>query len=639
LSELMTSRAVVRIVEAPAGDLRNLGVPAARLAAVAQGGVAVPEGFVLGQEALRAVLEGELGNLLGELGRAAAAAPEQEKARLHAEAVALLRDARLPWELEMELAKALDSMPEGVWLAPSQEGGGTPVFAPVRTKNSLVERVREIWGAVLDIDAPEGWHEPFSPVVALKAAELEASGIAELGKAVSGTLDVEAVFGLPQALADRKVARDRYRYSTSEFRQLRADVAKQRWQYTLAEKGVSRVEVAPALSGERKLAEESLSALGETVVRAAVVLDGAPAVVWGLADDVPQLLWVLDLAPYEARVKRAPEPKAAPERSGEALPVTATKLMVSAQVGEPLVLAEGLHGAFPLRIDDWLKANLSAHPLSEGGQMLDALRASLAEALLAAAKAAPNRQVVVSLSNLTSSDYKALPHGERFEPVEENPLMGFRGGARHLSLGYDKLLDAELSALSLARGRGARNLSLALPFVRTTEELRQLLSRAQRAGLERGHDFKVWMFVEVPSNVFLAEEFARLCDGLAVRLEPLYHLLSAVDPGSTYLADAGFGRPSDEGARRAVAEVIRRARAEGKPVALVGERLHESRELLETAILEGVDSVATEPRHALALARSVAAIEQRILLESAARLREGAQQPPDRARRSGGRGA
>jgi phosphoenolpyruvate synthase/pyruvate phosphate dikinase len=108
-----------------------------------------------------------------------------------------------------------------------------------------------------------------------------------------------------------------------------------------------------------------------------------------------------------------------------------------------------------------------------------------------------------------------------------------------------------------------------------------------------------------------------------VRLEPLYHLLSAVDPGSAYLADAGFARPADEGARRAVALVVERAHSAGKPVVLCGERLHEAPEVLETAIRGGIDGVSTPPAHAPELARAAASIEQRILLEGAARLRAG----------------
>lgn len=591
------------------------------MAALAQAGLNVPEGFIITQEALEQTLSGEAAGKLAQLGGEAKKADDKGRLELHREAVAVVADATLPWELEMELAKALDAMPEGAWLAPSQEGGGIPVFAPVRSKNALVERVKELWAAVLEPDAPENWHEPFSPVVAIKAIELEVSGLAEMSREGKGALDVEAIFGLPQALIDRKIMRDKYRYSTTEYRQLRASLARQSWQYQMSEKGVSKVEVTKALSGERKLPEESLAALAESVNRASETLEGTPAMVWGVFEDAPYILWVLDLLPYDVKPKKKQEPKAIAAVQGDATPVTATRIMASYSLGDQLPALQGVHGIFPLKIEQWLSANIAAHPLSEGGRTLDELSRKLAESLHAAAKATPHHQVVVSLSNLTSGDFRAMPGGDRFEPTEPNPAMGFRGGARHLSPGYDRLLDAELAAIASARMQGARNLSLALPFVRTTEELRLLVARAQRAGLERGHDFKIWMFVEVPSNVFLAEEYARLCDGLAIRLEPLYQLLSAVDPGSTYLADAGFARPSDEGARRAVAEVIRRARAEGKPTVLCGERLHEAHEVLQTAVNEGVEGAATSAEGMMHLARAVAGMEQRILLESAARLR------------------
>ncbi|MFH0816160.1 MAG: putative PEP-binding protein [Methanobacteriota archaeon] len=621
----MPNRNVIPIKDAPPGDFKNLGVPASRLAALAQAGLAIPEGFVVSQEMLNTVLDADTVAKLRDLGLRAGKADEAEGAALCREAGKILGEAGMPWETEMELAKALEAMPQGAWLAPSQEDGGIPVFAPVRTKNALIERVREIWATVLDADSPETWHEPFSPVVAMAAQDFEVSGIAELATEGRAFIDIEAVFGLPQAMSDRKIARDKYRWSVAESRQLRADVAKQRWQYSIADKGVSRVDVSPALGGERKLSEDALAGLASAVQGAADALDGAPAVVWAIADDEVKILWVLDLKPYERRPKKAEvKPAAAPVQAvQDALPVTATKLMVSAEVGsEPPAGAE-VQGAFPISIDSFLKANLLAHPQSPEGASLESFKAGLPTALESYAKAMRPRQVVVSLSNLSSEEFAALPGGGRFEPAERNPLMGFRGSARHLSVGNDKLLDAELSAIAAARQRGARNLSLALPFVRTTDELLALAARARSLGLERGQDFKLWMFVEVPSNVFMAEDFANLCDGLAIRLEPLYQLLAAVDPGSAYLADAGFARPSDEGARRAVAEVICRARSAGKPVVICGEKLHEAREVLETAIREGVDAVSAPPQHLTQLARAVAGIEQRILLEGAARLRSG----------------
>jgi len=621
----MSQRNVIPIKDAPPGDFRNLGVPASRLAALAQGGLVIPEGFVVSQEVLSSALDGDTVAKLREIGLRAAKANEEECAALCREAGKILGEAGLPWETEMELAKALEAMPQGAWLAPSQEDGGIPVFAPVLTKNALIERVREIWATVLDTDSPENWHEPFSPVVALAAKDYETSGIAELAGENRAYLDVEAVYGLPQALSDRKVARDKYRWSVAESRQLRADVSRQKWQYSMADRGVSRVAVSESLAGERKLSEDALAGLASAVQSAADALDGSPAVVWAIIDEEVKILWVLDLHPYERRLKKAEAKPAVPafQAVQETLPVTATKLMVSVELGSEPPGAAEIQGAFPISIDSWLKANLLAHPQSPEGASLESFKAGLSTALESFAKAMRPRQVVVSLSNLSSEEFAALPGGEKFEPTERNPLMGFRGGARHLSVGNDKLLDAELAAVAAARQRGARNLSLALPFVRTTDELLALAARARSLGLERGQDFKLWMFVEVPSNVFMAEDFANLCDGLVIRLEPLYQLLSAVDPGSAYLADAGFARPSDEGARRAVAEVICRARSAGKPVVLCGEKLHEAREVLETAVREGVDAVSAPQQYVAQLAKAVASIEQRILLESAARLRSG----------------
>lgn len=623
----MSRAKVIRIRDAPPGDARNIGIPASRLAILAQAGVGVPDGFIVTQEFLESVIGAEAKERMRALGKGAKSAGTADRAALHEEASRTLSDGVIPWELEMELAKALQPMPQGAWLAPSREDGGTPVFAPVRSKNALVERVREIWSTAIGAESPEGWHEPFSPIVAFAARDYEASGLAEMSADGRGHVSVEAAFGLPQALSDRKVSRDRYSWSLAESRQTKADVVRQRWQYTVSERGVSRVDVAPALAEERKLSEDSLAGLASAVKDAAEALDGLPAVVWGIAGDVCEILWVLDLKPWEhppkLPVQASPPAAHARTQAHEALPVTATRLMIYGEAGTQPGITPEIAGVFPLEIGGWVKGNILAHPGSPEGLSMEQVRTGLAAALETSAKAAGPRQVVASLSSLTSQEFAGMPGGDKLEPSESNPLLGFRGGARHLSAGHGKLLEAELSAVALARQSGARNLSLSLPFVRTTDELSALAARARSAGLERGQDFKLWMSVDVPSNVLQAREFAALCDGLAVRLEPLYHLLSAVDPGSKYLADAGFARPADEGVRRAVSEVIVRARETGKPVVLCGERLHEASEVLETAVREGVDAVSTRPEHIHQLARAVAAVEQRILLEGAARLRGG----------------
>jgi hypothetical protein len=569
---------------------------------------------------------------LKKLVDSAAAAGGAERAKLLGESMAILNGVALDWEVEMEMAKALGRMPQGAWLAPSRDDRGLPVLAPARTKNALVERVREIWSRVLDAEKPETWAEPFAPVAVLAAADYETSGVAEMK---AGNLDVEAAFGLPHSLADRKSARDRYRWSYDEERELKADVSKQRWQFTISDRGVSRVELAESLAGERKLGEDALAGLASLVGSASEVLGGAPSVVWGMDGDDIRILWVMDVRPpverreaargETARPSAAPEPASPqPQMADDVrLPVTATRLFASCELGAATVGLERAQGVLPLSVDAWLKANILAHPLSREGGGLESLGAGLASALESHAKAVLPRPVIASLSNLTSEEFAAMPGGERFEPEERNPMLGFRGGARHLSAGNEGLLEAELSAVADARRRGARNLSLALPFVRTTDELSALNQRVRSAGLERGQDFKLWMFADVPSNVFLVEQFAALCDGIAIRIEPLHHLMAAVDPGSPFLADAGYARLAAEGSVKAVARVISGAHSAGRQAALCGDRLHESPELLDAAVREGVDAVSTAPGRTGMLARVVAATEQRILLESAARQRAG----------------
>jgi len=246
------------------------------------------------------------------------------------------------------------------------------------------------------------------------------------------------------------------------------------------------------------------------------------------------------------------------------------------------------------------------------------MRARLAEELARLGKNFGDRAVLVSLSDLGSHDLR-LQGGERYEQAEANPYIGMRGTGRHLSPAYAHLLDAELGALADARGSGARNLSLLLPFVRSLDEAHQLIARAKDIGLERTQSFGIWLSADVPGSVFLAEDYAKLCDGIVANIDRLRTLISAIDPGSPTLRDAGYPQPADEALRRAVLELVSRTKAQGRPVILEGDGLHASRALLDACIRCRVDGVSAPYPRLLDLARTVASVEQKILLEGVSR--------------------
>ncbi|MEW5937358.1 MAG: putative PEP-binding protein [Candidatus Thermoplasmatota archaeon] len=608
----MMHRRLLNLQDAPSGDLALLGGPASHLVRLIQEGVASVKGFAITQEALESFLAQDDLRMALAHAQSLRGAGEKERREALKGLKEVVEGAVLPWELEMEIARAIGGFPEGVWLAPSVDGAGLPVLLPAREKLEMIERVKELWLASLD---PFSSTPPHLPLAAIGAVECETSGTASVDR-TGKTIEIEAVYGLPHSLQDRKIERDRYILSIPDMKPRKERVAAQAWQCSMSEKGISRVHVSEGLRDLRKLEDEELAHLGKLVLDVRRVLNAEPAIVWGIADEQPMAIWVMDAMPHR---EREPQPEPVPA-SGIEFPVTATSLYMSCELGTMDFVPPGnVQGLLPVRAEKFVLGALGAHPLAAGDAALQRMQAALAEALASLGKTSSEKAVVVSLSDLRSEDIQGIEGAEAHEPKAQNPILGLRGLVRHLSPGYSALLDAELGALAAARAQGARNLSLLLPFVRGIEEAQQLILRARAHGLERSPSFKVWISIEVPANIFMAEEYAGICDGIMVNLAHLQHLISAIDPHFPALADAGYPDPEDEALRRAVLEIIRRGRQHGRAVVLEVDAPQRRRSLLTASIRARVDSVTSPYPHLQELARTVAGIEQRILLEGMTR--------------------
>ncbi|MBI5001634.1 MAG: hypothetical protein HZB92_08985 [Euryarchaeota archaeon] len=606
-------RRLARIEDAPTKDVDLLGAPFAHLAALSQRGLASAKGFCVTQEALD--------EFVGAPGAAEALSRARTKKetsdREREEGAKRFREAlaglSMPWELEVALAKEMDAR-KALWLSPSL-GKGLPVLAPAVSKGELVQRVRELWLASLDpsMDSLK------APIAALQACECETSGTASIGLDGKG-IEIEAVYGLPHGLLDKRIERDRYVVALPGMAVQKAHLAQQAWQFTLTEKGVSRVNVSEGLRGERKLDDDDIKELCSFMLAARDALGAEPALVWAMVGDRPAALWVMDVMDHPAKAQAAhaaPMPAMAPD---DRWPVIATSLYMSGELGTvDFALPSAVQGIVPVRVEKFVLSQLGGHPLAANGQAYAGMRARLAEELARMGKNFGDRTVLVSLSDFGSHDLRPVQGGERYEQAEANPYIGMRGTGRHLSPAYSMLLDAELGALADARASGARNLSLLLPFVRSLDEAHGLVSRAKALGLERAQSFGIWLSADVAGSVFLAEDYARLCDGIVANIDRLRNLISAIDPGSPTLRDAGYPQPADEALRRAVLELVGRTRAQGRPVILEGEGLHASRALLDACIRCRVDGVSAPYPHLLDLARTVASVEQKILLEGVSR--------------------
>jgi len=220
--------------------------------------------------------------------------------------------------------------------------------------------------------------------------------------------------------------------------------------------------------------------------------------------------------------------------------------------------------------------------------------------------------VIVRLSDFKSNEYAHLIGGGAFEPVEENPMLGLRGASRYYSERYREGFALECRALRRVREEiGLSNVVVMVPFCRTPAEADRVLAEMARHGLERGREgLRVYVMCEIPSNVILAEEFARRFDGFSIGSNDLTQLVLGVDRDSAELRDLFDER--DEAVKRMIADVIARAHACRASVGICGEAPSNHPDFAEFLVEQGIDSISLNPDSFVGTVRHVAETEIRL---------------------------
>lgn len=308
----------------------------------------------------------------------------------------------------------------------------------------------------------------------------------------------------------------------------------------------------------------------------------------------------------------------APQPAPAALP-TATRIYMNLGGLERLEEYRSLpvDGIGLLRTEFLIAGSIGHHPLAlleqnRGGELVD----GLADGIAQIAQAMHPRPVYVRFSDLKSNEYRSLRGGSRYEPGENNPMIGWRGCSRYVSPRYQPAFRLECQAIRKVRVEmGLRNVHVMLPFARMAREVEQVQAIMREEGLVRGRDFKLWIMAEVPSNVILASEFASLCDGFSIGTNDLTQLILAADRDSDLLSRMGYVDELDEAVLEAVAHLIRVARRHGKTVSVCGQAPSVYPEFAEFLIRQGVDSISVNPDAVHRARRHVAAAERRLMLE------------------------
>ncbi len=205
------------------------------------------------------------------------------------------------------------------------------------------------------------------------------------------------------------------------------------------------------------------------------------------------------------------------------------------------------------------------------------------------------RPVLVRFSDFKTNEYAGLLGGTGFEPVEANPMLGFRGASRYYDDRYREAFALECAAIRRVREEmGLVNLKVMIPFCRTLSEGRKVLQELARNGLVRGENgLEVWVMCEIPNNVILAKEFSALFDGFSIGSNDLTQLALGVDRDSELLAP--LFSEHDPGIKRLIEMTIEAAHKEGRKVGICGQAPSDSPEFADYLAGLGLDSISLSP--------------------------------------------
>lgn len=219
------------------------------------------------------------------------------------------------------------------------------------------------------------------------------------------------------------------------------------------------------------------------------------------------------------------------------------------------------------------------------------------------------KPVIVRMSDFKTNEYAGLLGGAQFEPSEENPMIGFRGASRYYSPDYTDGFALECQAIrKLREEMGFDNVIVMIPFCRTLDEADRVLDAMAGAGLARGRNgLKVYVMVEVPSNVILAQDFAQRFDGFSIGSNDLTQLTLGIDRDSGKLAPLFSER--DPAVLWMIRETIARARAANIPVGLCGQAPSDDPAFARLLVEAGITSISVTPDSFMAVKSHVARAE------------------------------
>ncbi len=326
---------------------------------------------------------------------------------------------------------------------------------------------------------------------------------------------------------------------------------------------------------------------------------------------------------YDGILAQAVQPTAANNggvmQVAEAAPVTATKIYMNLGTPEMIEQYKNLpfEGIGLMRTEFILASAIGTHPMAfiDAGQSQQFVD-KLADGIATVARAIQPKPVVVRLSDFKTNEYRGLKGGEKYEIIEENPMLGWRGCSRYISKWYDKAFRLECQAIKKCRTEWAlKNVYVMLPMVRTLWEAKAVLQIMKEEGLERNRDFKIWFMAETPSIGIMADEFSKLVDGFSIGSNDMTQGVLMIDRDSERLGQMGYFDERDPAVKRIIAHLIKAAHENDCTVSICGEGPSNLPDFAEFLVRVGIDSISVNNDAVVVTRKNVASIEQKIILE------------------------
>jgi len=220
-------------------------------------------------------------------------------------------------------------------------------------------------------------------------------------------------------------------------------------------------------------------------------------------------------------------------------------------------------------------------------------------------------KVIVRFSDFKSNEYRGLLGGEHFEPLEENPMIGWRGASRYYSDNYRPAFALECKAIKKVREEmGLDNVAVMIPFCRTVSELLRVKAVMSENDLRQGqHRLEIYLMAELPSNILMASEFAKHIDGFSIGSNDLTQLTLGLDRDSALVAHLYDER--NEAVKSLLRLLIRTAKEEGVKVGICGQGPSDFPDFAQFLVEEGIDSISVTPDSFVKTVKAIHSIEKK----------------------------